>query len=748
MAFLNATRDGFEWHAEVSTPMHVSLGGELINALFVDDQTDGLNSLIVLTRVSATSVALLYVDVNEEEVIITRHHTHTLPLTWTDASVVAEIMDGPHVWLACPSQSESQLLTVQRNELHVLYLILPQPYAFQSAHLIANAAVDPTTTPSTSLDLHLLVHSTENEATTHHWDTVPLPRPPMSAPPRHLPSKRPSPPVPPSPPSPPKRYLPSHLAISCVYVDQAEPSSPSHRLLLGTTAPSLVELVHECVVATLLLPGTPLHIQHANVNLDAAIEHTPNNHSDVYVVTCSNHAVLLVTASHSTLSIVQHFSNVHGAILNDFACDGGDQVLLVTHKPEDERRWVLTDVMSTVVQASAANGGGITQHRSKKSRRKTAHADDNSIQVLVNKLAAPAQADKLNTIQTALALRANEAHATVAGHQAMLNVKMNVLSMLEHQCRLLWLAHNSRHTVPDHVIDHETPRLPTLLPLVHPLDSSIPQHKPQVPPLLVHPMVLESVVPGSVQHSPSNSTLHLVVTVRNASTTLLENVSVLLAGSNSELAATTTTTMGGSDVLALLGPHARHAFKCHVALAPGLHRRPHVDLHVLGTWGGQPDCLLFDGGRVRVDIADILTLPCVRAPHLASCELLLVTRSCQLDQWLPPRAAKLGLTIHAIKAGMAAVTVSAPNAGMLECQLRQVHSELTPHDIFALENPLHPTHIQLIQAVLSAMQTELAFESTTQPTPDGRASVQLALDRAMGDLHLAMKRRSDRLQRG
>ncbi|RHY64583.1 hypothetical protein DYB34_001251 [Aphanomyces astaci] len=414
---------------KVSTPMHVSLGGELINALFVDDQTDGLNSLIVLTRVSATSVALLYVDVNEEEVIITRHHTHTLPLTWTDASVVAEIMDGPHVWLA-------------------------------------------------------------------------------------------------------------------------------------------------------------------------------------------------------------YFSNVHGAILNDFACDGGDQVLLVSHKPEDERRWVLTDVMSTVVQASAANGGGITQHRtirSKKSRRKTAHADDNSIQVLVNKLAAPAQADK-------------------------------------------------------------------------------------------------SVVPESVQHSPSNSTLHLVVTVRNASTTLLENVSVLLAGSNSELVTTTTTTTGGSDVLALLGPHARHAFKCHVALAPGLHRRPHVDLHVLGTWGGQPDCLLFDGGRVRVDIADILTLPSVRAPHLG--------------------IRHLGLTINAIKAGMAAVTVSAPNAGMLECQLRQVHSELTPHDIFALENPLDPTHIQLIQAVLSAMQTELAFESTAQPTPDGRASVQLALDRAMGDLHLAMKRRSDRMQRG
>ncbi|RHY45108.1 hypothetical protein DYB30_000915 [Aphanomyces astaci] len=486
---------------KVSTPMHLSLGGELINALFVDDQTDGLNSLIVLTRVSATSVALLYVDVNEEEVIITRHHTHTLPLTWTNASVVAEIMDGPHVWLA-------------------------------------------------------------------------------------------------------------------------------------------------------------------------------------------------------------YFSNVHGAILNDFACDGGDQVLLVSHKPEDERRWVLTDVMSTVVQASAANGGGITQHRtirSKKSRRKTAHADDNSIQVLVNKLAAPAQADKLN-------------------------IKMNVLSMLEHQCRLLWLAHNSRYTVPGHVIDHETSRLPTLLPLVHPLDSSIPQHNPQVPPLLVHPMVLESVVPGSVQHSPSNSTLHLVVTVRNASTTLLENVSVLLAGSNSELVTTTTTTTGGSDVLALLGPHARHAFKCHVALAPGLHRRPHVDLHVLGTWGGQPDCLLFDGGRVRVDIADILTLPSVRAPHLG--------------------IRHLGLTINAIKAGMAAVTVSAPNAGMLECQLRQVHSELTPHDIFALENPLDPTHIQLIQAVLSAMQTELAFESTAQPTPDGRASVQLALDRAMGDLHLAMKRRSDRMQRG
>ncbi|RHZ13088.1 hypothetical protein DYB26_005461 [Aphanomyces astaci] len=596
---------------KVSTPMHLSLGGELINALFVDDQTDGLNSLIVLTRVSATSVALLYVDVNEEEVIITRHHTHTLPLTWTNASVVAEIMDGPHVWLACPSQSESQLLTVQRNELHVLYLILPQPYAFQSAHLIANAAVDPTT-PSTSLDLHLLGH---------------------------------------------------HPSLG-----HSTPTSTSH---VSTTSPPPFETA---VGACSTKPAV------------------------------ASETVLAIAFGH-----LVHFSNVHGAILNDFACDGGDQVLLVSHKPEDERRWVLTDVMSTVVQASAANGGGITQHRtirSKKSRRKTAHADDNSIQVLVNKLAAPAQADKLN-------------------------IKMNVLSMLEHQCRLLWLAHNSRYTVPGHVIDHETPRLPTLLPLVHPLDSSIPQHKPQVPPLLVHPMVLESVVPGSVQHSPSNSTLHLVVTVRNASTTLLENVSVLLAGSNSELATTTTTTTtttGGSDVLALLGPHARHAFKCHVALAPGLHRRPHVDLHVLGTWGGQPDCLLFDGGRVRVDIADILTLPSVRAPHLG--------------------IRHLGLTINAIKAGMAAVTVSAPNAGMLECQLRQVHSELTPHDIFALENPLDPTHIQLIQAVLSAMQTELAFESTAQPTPDGRASVQLALDRAMGDLHLAMKRRSDRMQRG
>ncbi|RHZ29084.1 hypothetical protein DYB37_009335 [Aphanomyces astaci] len=451
---------------KVSTPMHVSLRGELINALFVDDQTDGLNSLIVLTRVSATSVALLYVDVNEEEVIITRHHTHTLPLTWTDASVVAEIMDGPHVWLACPSQSESQLLTVQRNELHVLYLILPQPYAFQSAHLIANAAVDPTT-PSTSLDLHLLGH---------------------------------------------------HPSLG-----HSTPTSTSH---VSTTSPP------------------PFETAIAACSTKRAV---------------ASETVLAIAFGH-----LVHFSNVHSAILNDFACDGGDQVLLVSHKPEDERRWVLTDVMSTVVQASAANGGGITQHRtirSKKSRRKTAHADDNSIQVLVNKLAAPAQADK-----------------------------------------------------------------------------------------------------------------------------------------------------------------------CHVALAPGLHRRPHVDLHVLGTWGGQPDCLLFDGGRVRVDITDILTLPSVRAPHLG--------------------IRHLGLTINAIKAGMAAVTVSAPNAGMLECQLRQVHSELTPHDIFALENPLDPTHIQLIQAVLSAMQTELAFESTAQPTPDGRASVQLALDRAMGDLHLAMKRRSDRLQRG
>ncbi|ETW06023.1 hypothetical protein H310_03632 [Aphanomyces invadans] len=748
MTCLNPSGNGFQRHAARSAQMSASFGGKLLAAAYVDDQCVGLNNLIIVTRPSAVSVAISRVDLNGDDAVVDSQITHTLPPSWSGASVVVEIMDGPHVWFSCPSQAESQLVLIRNDDLHMLYASVPQPHMFQSACLIANSTVDPASrTSATPLDdMHLLVHSTDGD--THVWHTLPLPPLPPCHHPRHF-SARSQPSKPHVPPRP-KRYLPSNLPICCVWTDQEEVTSSTHRILLGTTAPSLVATVHDCIVATLTLHATPIDIQYADVHGldggDASGVHdgavaAALHRADIFVVTCLDHSVVVVMSLQSTLSIVQEFTNVHRVFVNDFKRNGWDQILLVPSNDVDEHEWVLTDVMSVVPSATGDAG---PPRRSKQSKRKTAHhVDHASIQMLLNKLAAPAQADKLDAIQAALAIRAKEADASLLAQQSMLDEKRAVLAMLERQCRHVWLDQTNSHTVPgEPSIDDAAAaasRTP-LQPLVPPLDNidNAPSGFHAVP-ILVHPLLLESIAPTSIQHSPLFSTLHFVVTVRNASSAPLEQVTALLVGSK-----VASPIHGGSDVVRILAPHSTHAFHCHIALPSDVHRRSHVDWHVLAAWG-HDNCLVFDQDPVRVAVYDMLHLP-VHAPNLDTCDLLLLSTTCQLDQWLvPSRANELGVTIDSIKAGVAKVTVAAPNAAILECQLRHLQRQLGRHNIFVLENPLHPAHLHLLDTALSSMQAELAFEAA-QPAPDRRGIVQMELDRAIGQLHAAMKRRAFRRQ--
>ncbi|KAF0733189.1 hypothetical protein Ae201684P_010017 [Aphanomyces euteiches] len=684
MAFFEAASDTFQWSPELHSPL--PFPGSLLAARYVDDLNTGLNSLFAVFRLSTTSIALVHIDADEDVIDVEDcEFTHTLPATWYDEALVVELLDGPRVWLSCPARSESQLLGLHEDSLQVLQATIPQPNNFISAQIVSTDVVDPTAPPHAT---HILVHEMEEQS--NRWRTFPLSHPSSA---RKQPKS--------SPMEPPKQYLPVHMDVACVHIFQDDERHPS-RFLVGTTAPSLAEIVHNCLVASIQLPGPPVEIIYARLE------------SDVFAVRCNdaNRTVCIVVSANHTLSIVQEFTNVDRVYVNDFKMNGQDQFVLVHDENVDQ--WILTDVNS-VHPASKARK---TKKRNKKS--------STGIQIQMDKISAPDQAEKLKSIQASLTLRASQAQNELAQQKAMLEHQKMLIEMMKTSCWQEWLALHKEYTALEdqESVSFAMPPLQTLIPSPDAVaDSTVALKKP----LLVHPMELLSVEPVALQHSLLSSVVHVRATIRNLSSASLNNVTLLIVGSTTEL-------RSRCGVVSCLESKASHEFFFQIIMASNLRSQTHLKWHIIAKWGVE-SALLFENGSYSFPMDEILRLP-VTVPDQVSCNLLLMSKECQLTEWLPVHQQELAINdIETIQPGAAQVKISAPNQSMLELKMSHLQRCVKPHNIFALENPLKDSHRSLIRQALASMKAE-----ATNPTS---LKAQGETDQAIGLLLKAMKRRDE-----
>ncbi|KAF0699510.1 Aste57867_9932 [Aphanomyces stellatus] len=703
----------FHWGPELTLPL--SFAGDLVAAAFVDDLTIGLNSLFVVVRESPTTVSFACVYLSEHGVDLDgdTFHTHTLPLAWTARPIHVEVLDGPRFVLTCGEQS--QVLALHNDELDIISLP-PHAHALQSARLVFNAAVDPNDDSNNAF--HLLAHSVSSNGE-HHWLTLPLPSVGIM-------SRKKVPKL--SPPSwAPPRYIPRTLnlaSVSCVHIFQRDDRHPN-RILAGTTAPSLVDIVHGCIVSTVQLPGVPIDIAHARLGED-----------DFFGVRCDD---AHQTVRHYALRALTkaEFTHVHRVVVGDFVGNGHHQMLLVGDDLFQEARWVLTDIDS--VYPASARKLKQTKKGKKASRRQVNDDDDGRIHVHMDKLKVePDQAKKLKTIQASLALRAQIAAADVAREQAMLEHKKSLGQMMQHNVWDAWIQlRREKHPespMPIMPTAPTTASFPELQTVVPPLDDNDdeedPPSKDETPPTgnLGHPMELVATTPMWIQHTPSKSILFLRATVRNVSTQPLHDATLVVAPYKCNI-------VGRVDIREHFAPNEVHDFAIEIDMSQDMYTQSAMRVNLLGHWG-ESDCLFFPNGHVNLKIEDILRLP-VETPDQDSVEFVLLSKTCQLDQWLPAHQAELGVQILHLQPGAADVVVSAPNAAVLDGKVAHLRRLLKPHDIFCIEDPRRAAHMELIGDALAKLKAEVTATTNVEVL-----AAQIDADLAVGHLLQSMERRS------
>ncbi|OQS05553.1 hypothetical protein THRCLA_02337 [Thraustotheca clavata] len=444
---------------------------ELLAAAFVDDELLGLHSLfLVLLLPSSMHFSLYRVQLNP----FTIDKIDMIELkNWCGNRCYAQIIDGPRIILFSPNEYKLQLLQLNYEEM--------------LDALPSDLSMEPTRTIPRYTLLHdqIVIHTVAKSGDLL-WNTFTLPEPTGGKRIKRSPIQLTE-----------AAFLLKSNNVTCVHVvDGGENVHSMERYYVGTNTPSLLEIRHGCVVASLQLPGAAIDIQRGLVD----------SNDGVLAVLCDDtqHTLCIVSVYDDKLTIVQGTSAliimiyiqleiafVDRVLVGDLINSGRDQFLCFSDQTQENilGQWLLTDLSQIYTNSS----------KSKKVKKRKA----SKIHVILDKMMPPGRSDKLLAIERSMKVKATQAVAE----------NNRIENFATEKCRLMEILYQSCLEQLQLPI-YESKSIP-VSPLETVIPSSVPQ-KSSLPVQIFHslsPWEIHSFEPKFIYHQASATMLSFEVMI-------------------------------------------------------------------------------------------------------------------------------------------------------------------------------------------------------------------------------------------